>query len=91
MFMKQELSGKMIPQSNRFNRYTYALYMVLVTYLFIKGDYEWAFTNLGIALVFDPFDSTVKWQQRPMYQKVWLLVHVTLTFTGLGYILFIKH
>jgi hypothetical protein len=61
--------------------------MVLVLYLFIKGDYEWAFTNMGIALVFDPFNPAVKWQQRPLYQRIWLLVHLTITFAGLIYIL----
>lgn len=85
--MKQELSAKTAPKFSPFNRYAYIAYMVLVIFLFIKGDYEWAFTNLGIALVFDPFDPTVKWQQRPMYQKVWLLVQVALTFAGLAYIL----
>jgi hypothetical protein len=61
--------------------------MVLVLYLFIKGDYEWAFTNMGIALVFDPFNPAVKWQQRPLYQRIWLLVHLAVTFAGLIYIL----
>ncbi len=89
--MKQEISTKTTPTFTPFNRYAYIAYMVLVIYLFLKGDYEWAFTNMGIALVFDPFDPNVKWQQRPLYQKVWLLVHLTLTFAGLAYILFIKH
>lgn len=88
--MKQELPAKTTPTFSPFNRYAYVLYMVLVIYLFIKGDYEWAFANLGIALVFDPFDPSVKWQQRPMYQKVWLLVHLALTFSGLIYIIFLK-
>lgn len=89
--MKQELKTETTPKFLPFNRYAYVLYMVLVIYLVIKGDYEWAFANLGIALVFDPFDTTVKWQQRPMYQKVWLLVHLALTFAGLIFIIFFNH
>ncbi len=89
--MKQEVSTKTTPKFTPFNRYAYVGFLVLVIYLFIKGDYEWAFSNLGIALVFDPFDPSVKWQQRPMYQKVWLLVHLTLTFAGLFYIIFLKN
>jgi hypothetical protein len=85
--MKQELSAKTAPKFSPFNRYAYIAYMVLVIFLFIKGDYEWAFANLGIALVFDPFDPAVKWSQRPLYQKVWLLAHLALTFGGLAYIL----
>lgn len=69
-------------QSKNINRVAYILFLVLVTYLVIVGDYQWAVTNLGIALVFDPFDPSVKWQKRPFYQKVWLLCHLILFFTG---------
>jgi hypothetical protein len=89
--MKQDLSTGTTTKFNPFNRYAYVVYMILVVYLFIKGDYDWTFTNMGIALVFDPFNPSVKWQQRPMYQKVWLLVHLALTFAGLFYILFLNH
>jgi hypothetical protein len=85
--MKQELTAKCDKQSVQVNRFTYILYLVLVAYLFFKGDIEWAITNLGVALVFDPFDANVKWQNRPRYQKVWLIVHVTLTFAGFLYLI----
>ena len=88
--MKQELTLKTCSQSTRFNRYGYGLYMILVIYLAIKGDYVWAFTNLGVALVFDPFDTTVKWQHRPIYQKAWLLVHVAIMLAGLVFLWFQK-
>lgn len=85
--MKQELTSHQEKQSNQVNRLTYLLYLILVAYLFIIGDIEWAITNLGIALVFDPFEAGVKWQDRPLYQKAWLLVHLTLTFTGFLYLI----
>ncbi|HZH99497.1 MAG TPA: hypothetical protein VEX63_00035 [Flavisolibacter sp.] len=85
--MKQELTSECDKQSIQVNRFTYILYLVLVAYLFLKGDIEWAITNLGIALVFDPFDANVKWQNRPSHQKVWLIVHVTLTFVGFLYLI----
>ena len=85
--MKQELTAKCDKQSVQANRFTYFLYLVLVAYLFIKGDIEWAITNLGVALVFDPFDANVKWQNRPRYQKVRLIAHVTLTFAGFLYLI----
>jgi formate/nitrite transporter FocA (FNT family) len=75
-------------KSNQINRYAYILYIILVIYLVIKGDYEWAVANMGIAMVFDPFDASVKWTDRPAYQKVWLLIHLTLTFAGLAFLLF---
>lgn len=85
--MKQELTAKCDKQSVQINRFAYILYMVLVAYLLFKGDIEWAISNMGIALVFDPFDPKVKWQNRPLYQRVWLIVHLTLTFSGLLYLI----
>jgi hypothetical protein len=46
---------------------------------------------MGIALIFDPFNPSVKWQQRPVYQKGWLLIHLALTFAGLFYTIFLKY
>lgn len=86
--MKHDLTAKQRFQSNRVNRLCYGLYLVLVAYLLVMGDYNWAVANLGIALVFDPFDASVKWHNRPRYQKVWLLCHLALTFTGFFYLLF---
>jgi hypothetical protein len=85
--MKQELTVNNDKQTVQANRLAYILYMILVAYLFIKGDIEWAITNLGIALVFDPFNANVKWQNRPTYQKVWLIAHVTFTFAGFLYLI----
>jgi formate/nitrite transporter FocA (FNT family) len=87
--MKQETTLKNCSQ-HHINRYVYGLYMILVIYLFIKGDYEWAFTNMGIALIFDPFDNSVKWSNRPFYQKMWLFIHLAITIGGLGFIMFNK-
>jgi hypothetical protein len=61
--------------------------IILVAYLFVKGDIEWAITNLGIVLVFDPYDAEVKWQNRQFYQKVWPFAHFTLTFIGFIYLI----
>ena len=89
--MKWEVTLTTCSQSTRINRYAYGLYMILVIYLAIKGDYAGAFVNLGVALVFDPFGTTVKWHHRPLSQKAWLLVHVAITLVGLIYLYFQKH
>jgi hypothetical protein len=86
-FMKQELTDKEKMQAVRIYRYAYGLFLVLVLYLLIRGDIENATINLGIALIFDPFDAGVKWQVRPLYQRVWLLVHLALTFAGFLYLI----
>lgn len=84
--MKKELTTIQHKQSVQVNRVAYILYLVLVAYLLFKGDFEWAAINMGIAMIFDPFDSNVKWQDRPKYQKAWLLCHLTLTFCGFIYL-----
>lgn len=75
-------------QTNRINRSAYIIFLALVVYLFIKGDYDDAIANLGIAMVFDPFDSFVKWNDRPRYQRAWLIVHVTLVFAGVAFLIY---
>jgi len=63
------------------NRFLYTLFVVLSVYfLVITNDISSAMTNLGLALVFDPFDQKVMWADRPMYQRAWLLIHVGVVF-----------
>jgi hypothetical protein len=85
--MKQELTDKEKTQTIRIYRYAYSLFLLLVLYLLVRGDIENATINLGIALIFDPFDVNLKWQDRPLYQRVWLLVHLALTFAGFLYLI----
>ncbi|MGZ5245948.1 MAG: hypothetical protein ACXWV5_02640 [Flavitalea sp.] len=86
--MKQELTEKQAAKSIKINRYGYGAFLLLVIYFLIRGDVENATINLGIALIFDPFDTNVSWQNRPLYQRAWLLVHVALTFAGFLYLIF---
>ena len=65
----------------------YGMFLLLVIYYFIRGDVENATINMSIALIFDPFDANIKWQDRPLYQRVWLLLHLFLAFAGLLYML----
>lgn len=84
--MKQELTETSKVRSIQYNRYAYIIFIMLVIYMLIKGDIESATINLGVALIFDPFDSEVKWQDRPLYQRAWLTAHVCLTFAGFIYL-----
>ena len=38
----------------------------------------------GIALAFDPFDKTIKWKERPFWQRAWLVVHLAICAGSLG-------
>jgi MFS superfamily sulfate permease-like transporter len=39
--------------------------------------------SLGISLAFDLFNQEMKWKDRPLWQKAWLLLIVVITFTGI--------
>ena len=62
------------------NRWGYVAFVLLSLYfLFVSKDIVTAASNLGIALIFDPFNPAVKWTNRKGWQKAWLVVHVLLT------------
>lgn len=62
--------------STGINRWLYGAFVVFCIYFLIRGNLVDAASNLGIALIFDPFNPSVKWQDRKLYQRVWLLVHI---------------
>lgn len=73
------------------NRWAYGGFILLSFYfLFVNNDVLTAASNLGIAMIFDPFNQSTKWVDRKTWQKAWLLVHVFLTLALLGYGLLIK-
>lgn len=66
-------------------RFLYGAFVLLgLYYLIFRQDPGSAISNLGIALIFDPFDQRVRWNDRPMYQRVWLVVHVVFVFVVMG-------
>jgi len=50
---------------------------------FVFEEASAAIGSLGISLAFDPFDQQVRWNNRPFWQKAWLIVVVFLTFAGI--------
>lgn len=85
--MKQEVTENAEKQPLIFFRLAYLLFLILVTYYLIRGDIENATINMGIALIFDPFPHEVRWGNRPLYQRAWLLIHLALTFAGFFYMI----
>lgn len=57
-------------------------------YFFFGNDLSMGITFFGVALVFDPFDQSVTWKDRPLYQRVWLVAHVILSLCAFGYMVF---
>jgi hypothetical protein len=72
--------------STKFNRALYGLFIVLAIYQAVfSKDFISAASNLGIALIFDPFDQTMPWNKRPTWQKAWLIVHLAIAAGCLGF------
>jgi hypothetical protein len=60
-----------------FNKYLYVGFLLLGIYQAIfTNDYMQATASLGIGLAFDPFNPEQKWNERPTWQKVVLLLHL---------------
>ena len=68
-----------------FNKFLYIGFLILGLYqaLFSK-DYIQAASSLGIGLAFDPFDTEQKWNDRPMWQKAVLIIHLALVAAMFG-------
>jgi H+/Cl- antiporter ClcA len=72
-----------------FNRFAYAAFTLMgILYWFFGSDKSLAVSQMGIALIFDPFNPDQPFGQRPLYQKVWLFVHLGLVLGGFGWVVF---
>jgi hypothetical protein len=67
------------------NTIGYAIFIALAAFsAFSHHEYMTAGSQLGIGLIFDPF-APAAWPERKIWQKGWMIVHVTLTFGLLIY------
>ena len=48
-------------------------------------DYMQAASSMGIALVFDPFNTDQNWNERPTWQKAILIIHLGLVAAMFGF------
>jgi len=44
-----------------------------------------AAASMGIGMAFDPFNPEQKWNERPIWQKIVLILHLTLVAVILGF------
>jgi hypothetical protein len=49
---------------------------LIAIYFILRKDLDQSMIYSGLALIFDPFDESVKWSLRPKWQKCWLIVHL---------------
>ena len=87
---QQTTTEKTVKNNLFIMRLGYGAFVLLgLYYVIIKGDWSSGVAQFGIGLVFDPFDNTVMWKDRPLYQKVWMITHLVLLFVFFG-IMFTK-
>ncbi len=71
--------------NTKFNRFLYVGFVLFGVYRIFTGEFGEAAMNLGIALAFDPFDTSQPWNERSMWQKAWLIAHLGICAACLGY------
>lgn len=72
------------------NRIGYVAFLFFAGYhIVVHQDYATAGSNLGIGLIFDPFGPAA-WGERPLWQRIILIVQVFATLVLLGYGWFIE-
>jgi len=70
------------------NSLAYGIFTLMgIFHWLLNRDSDMAVTYLGSALIFDPFDQRVKWENRPAYQKVVLTSHLLIFFAAFIYML----
>lgn len=73
------MTSEKIYKTTRFNKYAYVIFLLAgIVFLFLK-NYSSAVIFLGLAPVFDPFNPAVKFNHRPLWQRLWLVAHVVVT------------
>lgn len=73
-------------KSINYNRLGYGAFVALAMYYSIfSGDFIEAASALGIALIFDPFNQETPFNERPLWQRAWLIIHLALAAASLGY------
>lgn len=66
-------------------RFLYAGFSLFGIYKLVTCNYGEAAMHLGIALAFDPFNQSVTWKERPLWQRIWLVVHLGACAAAFGF------
>lgn len=73
-------------KNKQWNMSVYGLFVAIGIYSwFVTHNYTQTSIFLGLALAFDPFNDSIPWEQRPTYQKGWLVLHATCVAGLFGY------
>ena len=72
------------------NRWAYAALLLAGLLSLAFNDWMMAIILIGTSLGFDPFNTKKAWHSRPVWQRLWLIVHLVIVFTLLITDIFIK-
>lgn len=59
-----------------YNKIVYGVFIVVALIFIIRNEFGDSIIYAGLALAFDPFDTTVPFNKRPLWQRAWLVVHL---------------
>jgi hypothetical protein len=69
-----------------FNKILYLGFVLLGIYQsLLLNDYIQGAASMGIGLAFDPFNPEQKWNDRPQWQRLILIIHLAIVATFLGF------
>lgn len=68
-----------------FNKFLYIGFLLIGGIYLLQKDISQTLIFFGIALAFDPFNPEQKWNNRPNWQKMVLITHLSIVF-GLVFI-----
>ncbi|WP_373520965.1 hypothetical protein [Aquiflexum sp.] len=78
---KQEI----LDRSKSFSRLIYVVMILIAVFnLTYLKDLSNATITFALALAFDPFDQSQTWNKRPLWQRIWLGVHLFIAACMLG-------
>lgn len=68
------------------NKFLYIGFLLLGLYqALFSRDYLDAAASLGIGMAFDPFNQDQKWNERPLWQRAVLILHLALVAAMFGF------
>ncbi len=73
---KQTQTARHLP-----NKLIYGVFVIAAIIFLCVKDYTNFMIFGGISLAFDPFDQSQAFNKRPMWQRIWLVVHVVIVMT----------
>ena len=76
------------PAPANWNRWAYIAFTLAgIAFTFWGSDRTQGPMFMALALVFDPYDQAVPWNERPRWMKLLLIVHLGLAAALLGYVM----